>query len=527
MFGRYRHSPAVVTNPALLNAPQLMVDPQDPNDPLGEGAYGEVGFLGLFRSKAYRDEARAARARKRRQKAQYLESIGKDKRADRLRRRARRIRSKIGSEGIVVGSVDALTGEVIPAWYNDTNDFLEAVEDRDASKTFGAMKRLHTGMHAGTYGDFESPAAPAVPEGAGIVIGNLNDGYFRKFGATIATNPAMLTSPMADFGSNLGNPSDVAYGVEGTPDDLETNGIVIGNLNDGYFRKFGTANITNPAMLVSPMADFGPDIGDPSDVAYGVGEAGDEDDDDLFGPDVFFNKEGKLRGRHRTKHLAKKSAVEGRKAIKEMQRGLRQAERGFERVERRFERAEEDEPSYADESREADKVIAKAEGLRVPRLWRIYAGESNSPYGPFAASGEIGALDGEAAFAEASRILDVVGLRAEDGPGDSASVSFESERQLRRSAGAILIAAERMSQEPMWLYADGDTLSVALSLEPFPDGLGWTLVGVANGADPEAEAGDEAGAFYYGTANITNPAMLTSPMADFDEDLGSPFSVRY
>ena len=550
MFGRYRRSPAVVTNPAILNAPQMMVDPQDPNDPLGYGyddgdAYGGVGAF--WHSREKKDELRAKRAKKRRAKARYLESIGKDERAGRMRKIARRLTSKIESEGLVVGSIDAVTGQVIPAWYTDTSDFLDAVEDQDAGKTFGAMKRLHDGMHAGTYGDFGSEA---VPEGAGIVIGNLNDGYFRKFGTANITNPAMLPSPMADFGSNLGDPSDVAYGVEG---------IVVGNLNDGYFRKFGTANITNPAMLVSPMGDFGSNIGSPYDVAYGVGDAGeDEGEGDLFGSDVFFNERGNLRSRSRTKHFAKKDAIEGRKAIKETQRGLRQAERSLSRIGRRFERAEEAEPSYADEPSEADKVLNLAGAYGAGGYGENWY-ETNG-YG-------VGALEGEAAFAEASRILDMVGLPAEDGPGDSAMASFENPRQLRRAAGAIAIAAERMSQEPMWLYADGETMGLALSLEPFPDELGWTLVGVANGADPNAEAAEagfipliapiaaafgakkyaqkqrekreaakaarqnaqaaEAGALYYGTANITNPAMLTSPMADFDEDLGSPFSVRY
>lgn len=409
MFGRYRRSPAIVSDPALLNAPQGMVDPQDPGDPLG------VGYVG---------------------------------------------------------------------------------EEEDTQAFLSAAKRMHRGWHS----DEQSAA--------GIVIGNLNDGYFRKFGTTMITNPAMLVSPMDDYGSNLGDPHDVAQGF-----------VVIGNVEDG------------------------------------------DDDDDR--KDVFYNKQGNLRGRHKTKHLAKKyakqDALENRKAIKQTERGLRQAGRAFDRMDRRFADAEQAEPSYADEAPVADAFLAPvvnevspaaAAGMQTPRLWLDYT------------SG----LEDEAAFAEAASVLDFAGLPAEDGPGDSAVVEMRSVRHARKALRTIVLAAERISAEPMWIYADDSDsggVILAVSLEPFPDELGWSLAGVANGADPEAQAEAEApaaevglfgskkrkakraakakmaaeatqqaqagelGALYYGTANITNPAFLTSSQADFDEDLGDPRSVRY
>lgn len=424
MFGRYRRSPAIISDPALLNAPQGMVDPQDPGDPLG------VGYVG---------------------------------------------------------------------------------EDEDTAAFLAAAKRMHRGWH--------SDEQPVV---------------------------------------NL---------AEGEPPPSAVNGIVIGNLNDGYFRKFGTTMVTNPAMLVSPMDDYGSNLGDPHDVAQGlvvVGNVEDGDDDDDDRKDVFYNKRGNLRGRHKTKHLAKKyakqDALENRKAIKKTERGLRQAGRAFDRMDRRFANAEQAEPSYADEAPVADAILAPvvdevspaaAAGMQTPRLWLDYT------------SG----LEGDDAFAEAASVLDFAGLPAEDGPGDSAIVEMRSARHARKALRTIVLVAERISAEPMWIYADDSDsggVLLAVSLEPFPAELGWSLAGVANGADPEAQAQAEAeaqaevglfgskkrkakraakakmaaeaqaqaqagelGALYYGTANITNPAFLTSSQADFDEDLGSPYAVRY
>lgn len=96
-------------------------------------------------------------------------------------------------------------------------------------------------------------AAEAEASQGFTLVGFVDDyGNFRKYGDTIITNPAFLNAPQADFGPDLGDPHDVAEGYE----------------EEGLL-KYGTTMITNPAFLNSAQDMYGGDLANPHDVAEG------------------------------------------------------------------------------------------------------------------------------------------------------------------------------------------------------------------------------------------------------------------